>query len=804
MRLRTAGYLCVLAMSAVAVGCEREGDEPPICGDGVVNGTEMCEYLNLAGQSCSSLGLGSGQLACGDQCAFDTSGCSTDAECGNGLQEGTEPCDGTDLAGQTCADFGYYSGSLDCESDCSDFDTTGCSEECGDDVVNGTEVCDGSDTDGVTCASSGYYTGTIGCLADCSAVVLTGCSEECGDDVVNGPETCDGSDTGAVSCASLGFYNGSLDCLTDCSAVDPTSCSGRCGDGVVDTLDGEQCDDASANSDTQADACRTNCLDPICGDGVIDSAEACDDATANSNTQPNACRTDCTLAGCGDGVVDFVLAEQCDDGNVAANDGCDPTCQIENPGACGDGNTDPGETCDDGNTWSGDGCSATCQIEPQICGDGNVDLAQGEQCDDGNLLDGDGCSSACLIEQPPTCGDGVLDIAQNEICDDGNLVNGDGCSDTCQYEPVGQTCGDGTTDAGELCDDSNTSNWDSCNPTCNLTNNSSTFVGQQGVQGSNDGMGAAATLGGFGSLTGDDTYLYYADGANHVVRRIDIATANVVTIAGQAGSPAHVDNAIGANARFLWIESLATDGTTLWALSGCTIRAIDVAAPYGVTTIAGVAQNCTYSDGIGAAAGFDDHRGLIYYGGMLYLLDSVAATVRSFDPVTYEVLTVAGVPYQTGVTDGFGGNARFISPRYMASENSGLLYIADTNGNSIREYNTVTTEVRTFAGDGTQGYLDNVGLAARIHRPRGMCSDGTSLYFSEFDQHTIRQGVLATQSITTNVGQHCNGNMPCTGGFAAGIGSQVQLNAPVGLVFHYPTNSLFVVDAGNYLIRRIQ
>lgn len=54
----------------------------------------------------------------------------------------------------------------------------------------------------------------------------------------------------------------------------------RCGDGHVDF--GEECDDGDeANSDTVADACRTDCRDARCGDGVVDTGEDCDDANAN-------------------------------------------------------------------------------------------------------------------------------------------------------------------------------------------------------------------------------------------------------------------------------------------------------------------------------------------------------------------------------------------------------------------------------------------------------------------------------------------------------------------------------------------
>lgn len=79
-----------------------------------------------------------------------------------------------------------------------------------------------------------------------------------------------------------------------------------------------------------------------------------------------------------------------------------------------------GEECDDLNNASNDGCSATCQKE--VCGDG-ITQAKGA--------------------------DGLPNTADDEECDDGNRTPGDGCSDKCKAN----TCGDGTRDYGEECDD---------------------------------------------------------------------------------------------------------------------------------------------------------------------------------------------------------------------------------------------------------------------------------------------------------------------------------------------------------------
>ncbi len=68
-------------------------------------------------------------------------------------------------------------------------------------------------------------------------------------------------------------------------------------------------------------------LEPGCGNGVVEGGEACDDGADNSDTVADACRTDCVLPACGDGVPDG--DEACDDGNGVGGDGCTPLCTAE-------------------------------------------------------------------------------------------------------------------------------------------------------------------------------------------------------------------------------------------------------------------------------------------------------------------------------------------------------------------------------------------------------------------------------------------------------------------------------------------
>lgn len=63
----------------------------------------------------------------------------------------------------------------------------------------------------------------------------------------------------------------------------------------------EACDEGSDNSDTVADACRTNCTMPTCGDEVTDTGEMCDDGQDGDDT--DGCTDACELTMCGDGIV---------------------------------------------------------------------------------------------------------------------------------------------------------------------------------------------------------------------------------------------------------------------------------------------------------------------------------------------------------------------------------------------------------------------------------------------------------------------------------------------------------------------
>lgn len=87
---------------------------------------------------------------------------------------------------------------------------------------------------------------------------------------------------------------------------------------TTDTTDPIATTGTTDASDT-SDSSGSSTGGPLCGNGLVEPGEACDDGPANSEVA--ACTDACAVATCGDGLV-HLGAEQCDDANLVANDGC--------------------------------------------------------------------------------------------------------------------------------------------------------------------------------------------------------------------------------------------------------------------------------------------------------------------------------------------------------------------------------------------------------------------------------------------------------------------------------------------------
>jgi len=264
-----------------------------------------------------------------------------------------------------------------------------------------------------------------------------------------------------------------------------------------------------------------------------------------------------------------------------------------------------------------------------------------------------------------------------------------------------------------------------------------TFAGS-GSSGSDDGTGTAAS---FNNPTGvafdGDGNLYVTERYNHTIRKITPA-GEVTTFAGSAGSSGS-DDGTGTAARFWQPTGVAVDGDGNLYVADTSNNTIRKITPAGeVTTFAGSGSSGS-DDGTGTAASFTQPQGVVFGGdGNLYVLDTGNRTIRKVTPAG-EVTTFAGSG-SSGSDDGTGTAAGFGEVMGAAFDGDGNLYVADAGNNTIRKI-TPAGEVTTLAGSaGSSGSINGIGPAARFSSPRGVAVDGDgNLYVTDTYNSKIRK-----------------------------------------------------------------
>lgn len=259
-----------------------------------------------------------------------------------------------------------------------------------------------------------------------------------------------------------------------------------------------------------------------------------------------------------------------------------------------------------------------------------------------------------------------------------------------------------------------------------------------GAVGSNDGTGTGAGFWGPRGVTTDGTNLYVADTLNNLIRKIVISTGVVTTLAGSTA--VGFTDAVGTNATFNAPYGITTDGTSLYVteIGNDTIRKIDISTAT-VTTLAGSATlPAGFSDGTGAGALFNGPRGITTDGINLYVADTGNNRIRQIVISNAVVTTIAGTG-GVGSVNGAGTSASFTGPAGITMDGTSL-YISDTGNQLIRKMVLLTATVTTLAGTaGTAGATDGVGTAATFSSPYGITTDGISLYVAEFGNGIIRK-----------------------------------------------------------------
>lgn len=364
------------------------------------------------------------------------------------------------------------------------------------------------------------------------------------------------------------------------------------------------------------------------------------------------------------------------------------------------------------------------------------------------------------------------------------------------------------------------------------------FAGKSGSVGTDNGIGEAARFDSPAGIAIDkDDNLYVSDTGNFLIRKITPSRV-VSTLAGKASGGGY-DDVWSGNASFYSPDALAVDSrgnvfvsgsggirkitpqglvTTIKnasiSFSGSKGIAVDkndniFVAYTGDSTIwkispagdftphTGVSGWKSSTDGVLAQAKFDTPSALHIDGnGNLLVIDEVNNTVRKITPNGI-VSTLAGTAKSSpGIADGIGGAAQFDTPRGITSDKAGNVYVSDYGSNTIRKI-TPDGMVKTWIGRAAiKGKIDGIGAAAQFAAPAGLVTDKAgNFYVADRENNTIRK-ITPTGTVSTIAGS------AGTSGNGGGMGAQASFSRPLAIAIDTGGN-LFVVDARNYLIRKI-
>jgi uncharacterized protein (TIGR03437 family) len=220
-----------------------------------------------------------------------------------------------------------------------------------------------------------------------------------------------------------------------------------------------------------------------------------------------------------------------------------------------------------------------------------------------------------------------------------------------------------------------------------------------------------------------------------------------------------------------------------------------------ITTFAGNGNMMFAGDGGPAtAASLNSPRGLaVDSAGGVYISDSANNRVRLVNAAGM-IATVAGNGNSTFSGDGGQAvSASFSDVTGAALDAAGNLYLADASNRRVRRV-TPAGIVTTIAGTGIQGNSGDggPGISANLNRPFAVALDAAgNLYICDSSNHDIRRLNLASGIITTYAG---NG-LPAFSG-DGGLAVSASLQFPLGVVMDKSGN-LYIADAGNNCIRKV-
>jgi sugar lactone lactonase YvrE len=315
--------------------------------------------------------------------------------------------------------------------------------------------------------------------------------------------------------------------------------------------------------------------------------------------------------------------------------------------------------------------------------------------------------------------------------------------------------------------------------------------------------------------------LFIADSGNQRIRRVDVATGVISTVAGIGGNPGFGgDGGPATSAAFDGLSDISIDSAGNLFIADTyneRIRRLDASTGV-ITTVAGngyMNPNCSPCGGFAGDGGpatsaeLNNPEGVtVDHAGNLFIADTSNQRVRRVDAATQIITTVAG--NGTPGSSGNGGpatSAEFYAPAHVSIDLAGDLFITDWGTGLVRRVDAVTGVITTVAGGGSAfGAAADGGPAtsASLIQPYALAIDAPgNLFFSDGPGlgvgtgPRVRRVDAKTQIITTFAG---NGTQGFSGD--GGPAALAQLGSISGLAFDSSEN-LFIADGVNSRVREV-
>ena len=331
-----------------------------------------------------------------------------------------------------------------------------------------------------------------------------------------------------------------------------------------------------------------------------------------------------------------------------------------------------------------------------------------------------------------------------------------------------------------------------------------TFAGSS--QGFNDAQGTAAQFDFPSGLVFDnDDNLYVADSGNRRIRKID-TSANVTTVAAHDGASSVLEGAafstiIGSELGDLEIY----EGEVYFAdTSNNVIRKLNLENAT-IARVAGTSSNGDLTGDALSTAEFSSPRGIaIDSSGNIYISDDSTNKLYFLDITTNQVSLLTSSSTK-GFRDGNADDALFNNVYDIDLISDTELLIADRSNHCLRLYDTSTfqsPELSTIAGRNSSSDIDGALGLNSFRRPYGTAVDSSgNIYIADYDNNKIRK-LDTAGNLTTVAGPSQGSRSSGTTNGSSGDLSTARFKKPSGIVIDTSGN-LIITDTDNHCIRKI-